>query len=76
MKKFPLDKRYEIKSADGESYYIDEDEYVRHSGTGRPAYRFEDEEVYTYGQPTKIIGYLEGRKVVSIEGETILQFED
>lgn len=76
MKKFPFDKRYELKSADGESYYIDEDEYVRISNSGQPAYRFEDDEVYTYGQPTKIIGYLEGRKVVSKAGETILTFED
>ncbi|WP_286863203.1 MULTISPECIES: hypothetical protein [Pantoea] len=76
MKKFPLDKRYEIKGSDGESYYIDGDEYVRHSDSGQPAYRFEDDEVYTYGQPTKIIGYLEGRKVVSKSGETILKFDN
>lgn len=76
MKKFPLDKRYEIVDADGDKYFIEEDEYIRHSDNGKPAFRIEDDEVYAYGRPTEIVGHIVGKEVVSQEGEIILQFID
>ena len=76
MNKFPFDKRYELKDVDGENYFIDCDEYIRRSKDAVPAFRLEENEVYAYGKPTKIIGYLNGMQISDLDGKIIIHFID
>ncbi|MGM5532522.1 hypothetical protein ACP3UV_22305 [Mixta calida] len=72
MEKYPFDKRYEVKSFDGGRYFIDCDEYIRTVAGAKPIYRLDGDELYTYGNNAKLMGYLEGNQVIGLDGNVFL----